>query len=179
MKKIKDLDQECDYFSSSTIDKIAWIELKGNMLQQPTFQSIGVNSGQEYKMRILVGYDGSNAAKDALKLAKDRAKAFDAHVHVVTSRFRAKNNQYNDFRQTELGLEYAKALLEENNIDCETHLLIRGLSPGEDLVLFAEDNQIDEIIVGVRRRSKVGKLLMGSTAQHVVLNSFCPVVTIK
>jgi nucleotide-binding universal stress UspA family protein len=46
-------------------------------------------------------------------------------------------------------------------------------------VQFAEDNQINEIIVGVRRRSKVGKLLMGSTAQHVILNAHCPVVSIK
>ena len=130
-------------------------------------------------MNILVGYDGSNSAKDALKLAKDHAMALDAKVDVVTSMVEAKNSQYDDVRQAELGLEYAKALLEENNIDCETHLLIRGLSPGEDLVQFAEDNRINEIIVGVRRRSKVGKLLMGSTAQHVILNAPCPVVTIK
>ena len=130
-------------------------------------------------MKILVGYDGSNSAKDALKLAKDHAVALDANVDVVTSMEGAKNNQYDDVRQAELGLEYAKALLEEDNIDCETHLLIRGLSPGEDLVQFAEDNQINEVIVGVRRRSKVGKLLMGSTAQHVILNARCPVVTIK
>ena len=130
-------------------------------------------------MNILVGYDGSNSAKDALKLAKDHAMAFDYKVDVVTSMLGAKNNQYDDVRQAELGLEYAKALLEEDNIHCETHLLIRGLSPGEDLVQFAEDNQINEIIVGVRRRSKVGKLLMGSTAQHVILNAPCPVVTIK
>jgi nucleotide-binding universal stress UspA family protein len=130
-------------------------------------------------MNILVGYDGSNSAKDALKLAKDHAMALDAKVDVVTSMVEAKNSQYDDVRQAELGLEYAKALLEEDSIHCETHLLIRGLSPGEDLVQFAEDNQISEIIVGVRRRSKVGKLLMGSTAQHVILNAPCPVVSIK
>ena len=130
-------------------------------------------------MNILVGYDGSNSAKDALKLAKDHAMALDARVDVVTSMVGAKNSQYDDVRQAELGLEYAKALLEEDNIHCETHLLIRGLSPGEDLVEFAEDNLINEIIVGVRRRSKVGKLLMGSTAQHVILNASCPVATIK
>ena len=130
-------------------------------------------------MKILVGYDGSNSAKDALKLAKDHAMALDAKVDIVTSMVGAKNNQYDDVRQAELGLEYAKALLEEDNLDCETHLLIRGLSPGEDLVQFAEDNQINEIIVGVRRRSKVGKLLMGSTAQHVILNAPCPVVSIR
>ena len=130
-------------------------------------------------MKILVGYDGSNSAKDALKLAKDHAMALDAKVDVVTSMEGAQNNQYDDVRQAELGLEFAKALLEEDNVDCETHLLIRGLTPGEDLVQFAEENQINEIFIGVRRRSKVGKLLMGSTAQHVILNAPCPVVSIK
>lgn len=130
-------------------------------------------------MKILVGYDRSDPANDALELAKDHAMAFDADVHVVTSMVGANNSQYDDIQRAELGLDYAKALLEENNIKCETHLLIRGLLPGEDLIKFAEDNQIDEIIVGVRRRSKVSKLLMGSTAQHVIINAHCPVVTIK
>ena len=74
-------------------------------------------------MDILVGYDGSNSAKDALKLAEDRAKAFNAGVHVITSMVGANNDQYEDVRQAELGLEYAKKLLEEDNIHCETHLL--------------------------------------------------------
>ena len=130
-------------------------------------------------MKILVGYDRSNSANDALELAKDHAMAFDANVHVVTSMVSANNNQYDNMQRAELGLEYAKALFEEENIKCETHLLIRGLLPGEDLVKFAEDNQINEIIVGVRKRSKVSKLLMGSTAQHVILNAACPVVSIK
>ena len=65
----------------------------------------------------------------------------------------------------------------ENVLPYKTHLLISGLESGEEIVQFAEDKQINEIIVGVRRRSKVGKLLMGSTAQHVILNAPCSVVT--
>ena len=57
--------------------------------------------------------------------------------------------------------------------------MIRGLSPGEDLVNFAKENEVDEIIVGVKRRSKVGKLILGSTAQYVILEASCPVVSVK
>ena len=130
-------------------------------------------------MKILIGYDGSNSAKDALKLAKDRAKVFNATVDVITSMVGANNDQYEDVRQAELGLEFTKTMLEEDNIPCETHLLVRGYSPGEELVQFAKYNQINEIIVGVRRKSKVGKLLLGSTAQHIILKAPCPVVSIK
>jgi nucleotide-binding universal stress UspA family protein len=68
---------------------------------------------------------------------------------------------------------------ETDDISCETHLLIRGLDAGEDLVEFAHDQQVDQIFIGVRRRSKVEKLVFGSTAQYVILNADCPVVTIK
>ena len=130
-------------------------------------------------MNILVGYDGSNAAKFALQLARDRAKTLDASIDVVTSMVKANENQYDDVRQAVMGLEYTKDMLEGEAIECDTHLLVRGCSPGEDLVEFAEENRIDEIFVGVRRSSKVGKLLLGSTAQYVVLHASCPVVTVK
>lgn len=130
-------------------------------------------------MKILVGYDGTNSAKEALSLAKSHAGAFGAAVEVVTSMQKGTESEKKEIEQAERGLEYAKSLLEENNISCNTHLLIRGLSAGEDLVEFANENQIGEIIVGVKRRSKVGKLLMGSTAQYVILQANCPVVTIK
>jgi nucleotide-binding universal stress UspA family protein len=130
-------------------------------------------------MKILVGYDGSNSAKEALDLAKNHAIAFKGEVDVVTSMVKGTERERQDMDQAKRGLEYAEALFKENNITCKTHLLIRGLSSGEDMVEFAEENSIDEIIVGVKRRSKVGKLLMGSTAQYVILNAHCPVVTVK
>ncbi len=130
-------------------------------------------------MKILVGYDGTNAAKEALSLAKEHAKAFGGTVNIVTSMEKGTESQREEIEQAERGLEWAKSVFEENDIDCKTHLLIRGLMPGEDIVQFAEENEADEIIVGVKRRSKVGKLLMGSTAQYVILKAKCPVVSVK
>ena len=130
-------------------------------------------------MKLLVGYDGSNSAKEALNLAKIHAKAFGASVAVVTSMEKGTEGQREDISQAEKGLEWAKSLFEENEIDCDTHLLIRGLSPGEDIVEFAKENQVDEVVVGVKRRSKVGKLLMGSTAQYIILQAPCPVVSVR
>ena len=130
-------------------------------------------------MRILVGYDGSNSGKEALDLAKNHAIAFKGEIDVITSMLKGTEKEREDIDQAKRGLEYAEALFKENNIPCKTHLLIRGLTSGEDLVEFAKENSIDEIIVGVKRRSKIGKLLMGSTAQYVILNAHCPVVTVK
>ena len=130
-------------------------------------------------MKILVGYDGSNSAKEALKLARQHALAFKASVDVVTSMEQGTEGQQQAIEDAERGLEWAKTLFDEKKIACKTHLLIRGMAPGEDLVEFAKESKTDEIIVGVKRRSKVGKLLMGSTAQFVILQAPCPVVSVK
>ena len=130
-------------------------------------------------MKILVGYDGTNAAKEALNLAKTHAKAFGAAVEVVTSMEKGTEAQREEIEQAESSLEWVQSLFDEGEIPCTTHLLIRGLTPGEDIVEFAKEKEADEIIVGVKRRSKVGKLLMGSTAQYVILNAACPVISVK
>ncbi len=130
-------------------------------------------------MKILVGYDGSGAAKDALNTTKKYAAALAAQVHIVTSMVKGTEDDQEEIFQAERGLEYAKSVFSAEKMACETHLLIRGLSPGEDLVRFAEENDVDLAVVGVKRRSKVGKLLMGSTAQFVIIKAPCPVLSIK
>jgi nucleotide-binding universal stress UspA family protein len=130
-------------------------------------------------MKILVGYDGSNSAMEALRLAKGHAQAFGASVEVVTSMFKGSEDEQEEIRKAEKGLAYAQSYLEGEGVTCANHLLIRGLSPGEDLVQFAQEQGVGEIVIGIRRRSKVGKLMFGSTAQYVILNAGCPVVTVK
>ena len=130
-------------------------------------------------MEIMVGYDDSRVAKDALDIAMQHAQAFDARVHIVTSMVSRIDIPKKEFDRVEKKLEYAESLFKGKKISCKTHLLVRGLQAGEDLVQFAKDTGIDEIIIGVRRRSKVGKLIFGSTAQYVILNATCPVLTVK
>ena len=130
-------------------------------------------------MKILVGYDGSNSAKEALNLARTHAQAFNATICVITSMQHGTENEVADIEAANNGLEWAQKLVSEDGLTCETHLLIRGKTPGEDLVSYAAENNVDEIFIGVRRRSKVGKLLMGSTAQQIILKAKCPVMTVK
>ena len=130
-------------------------------------------------MEIMVGYNDSRVAKDALKLAMQHAQAFDAKVHIVTSMVGGADVPRKTFERVEKKLEYAESLCKDKKISCKTHLLVRGLEAGEDLVQFAKGKDIDEIVIGIKRRSKVGKLFFGSTAQYVILKATCPVLTIK
>ena len=131
-------------------------------------------------MKILVGYDGSKAAMDALKWAQRHAEAMDAKLEIVYAITRFDPKNYHEVQKAEQDLERGvKDIVNRENISYKTHVLLNELSPGDQLVKFAESNNIDEIIIGVRRRSKVGKLIIGSTAQHVILNAPCLVVTVN
>ena len=130
-------------------------------------------------MEILVGFDGSNSAKDALALAKKHAAAFDATVIIVSSLTGGSVTHAVEVEHATENLETAKKMFDEDGVQCETKLLVRGMTPGEDIVDYAKEKAIDEIIIGIKRRSKVGKLLFGSNAQYIIIKAPCPVVTVK
>lgn len=130
-------------------------------------------------MNIMVGYDTSNVSKEAVELSLSHARAFKAKVFLVRSMKGGPEVPRSDFENAELELKRENAVYDESGIPNESRLLVRNLTPGEDLVQFARENDIGEIIIGVKRRSKVGKMLFGSTAQYVILNAPCPVLTVK
>lgn len=57
-----------------------------------------------------------------------------------------------------------------------------GLSDADAVgavLALAEQEDAEVLVVGVRRRSAVGKLLLGSTAQRLLLEARCPVLAVK
>ena len=130
-------------------------------------------------MKILVGYRGTNVGKDLLDLAIKHAKAFDGVVQLITSLPGGEKTTKEQVLEAEEKLESAKQFLQSHGVQFEAHLLIRGKTPGEDIIAFAAENNCDEIMIGVKSRSKVGKILFGSTAQYVILKAVCPVVSVK
>jgi nucleotide-binding universal stress UspA family protein len=130
-------------------------------------------------MKILVGYDESRVAEAALTLALKHAKAFGADILVVTSLEQGPMLKKEDIDMAESKLEKIKTPFTADDIPCETRTTVSYQSPGEDLVNFAKENDVDEIIIGVKRRSKVGKLVFGSNAQYVILEAPCPVVSVQ
>jgi nucleotide-binding universal stress UspA family protein len=130
-------------------------------------------------MNILVAYDGTKEAKEAVRLAAKHAKAFNAKTILAYSLVGGPEIPRQEFDRAEKELQMQEITLREEGVDCETLLSVRGLETGEDIIRLAEEKSADEIIIGIQRKSKVGKLLFGSTAQYVILNANCPVVTIR
>jgi len=130
-------------------------------------------------MKFLVGYDNAKKSEHVLALAKKYAKAFKAEIHFLTSTSYGPELETTEFEEIKAALEKLKSDFKNDGIDCETHIVSRSISPGEDLVDFARRASIDKIIIGSRKKSKIGILLLGSTAQYVVLEADCPVVVVK
>ena len=130
-------------------------------------------------MKILVGYKGGNVGRELLKIALSHAKAFDGELLIVTSMVGGEKAESEKVQKAEDDLKKVEKHFEENGVSCKTHLLVRGLDVGEDIVNFANEKKVDEIIIGVKSRSKVGKLIFGSTAQAVILQAECPVLAVK
>lgn len=130
-------------------------------------------------MKYMVGYNASPSAQRALRLAASEAKKSGALVYVVTSVEGGSGETLQDIQSVEDKLREAKNLFTNEHVQCETMQLARGLSPGEDMVKFAQDNAIDHIFLGIEKKSRTRKILLGSTAQYVILKGPCPVTTIK
>jgi len=130
-------------------------------------------------MKIMVGYKGTNVGKDLMDIAVKHARAFGGQILIVTSLVGGDKTERQKIVEAEKNLEQAKAYFDDFGLKSDTHLLIRGFDAGEDLVKFAREKNVDEIILGVKSRSKVGKLIFGSTAQVVILEAHCPVLTVK
>lgn len=129
-------------------------------------------------MKLLVGYDGSALAQRALTMAQKRAKSMNAELYVFTS---AHNGNIDDPKNTRLqtGLKDAEIMCNACGLDCQIEMSNEKLSAAEDLIRYAKEMDVDEIIIGIRKRSSLGKMLFGSTARQVLLEAPCPVLTVK
>jgi len=130
-------------------------------------------------MEFLVCYDDSAVSKDALRAAQKHAAQWNADIRIVSAVTRVEPIKHEKITKMEAQLELEiGALFEGMNIPYTVNLHVDEVEAGEKIVKIARRKKVDLIFLGIRKRSKVGKLLFGSTAQYVILNAHCPVVTV-
>lgn len=135
--------------------------------------------GKEFTMKILVSYNGTKESQAALDLARTHAKLFNAKMVVLSSSEGGKGEKLEDINKIKQDLEKIQEEIIKSGVECQVEQLARGLMPGEDIVLYAEENDIDQIYVGIRKKSRTSKLILGSTAQYIILKAKCPVISVK
>lgn len=128
---------------------------------------------------VVVGYVPKPEGEAALTSAIAEAKLREAKIVVVNSHRGGSEFDQEASARAEADMKRIGALLEESGIEHEVRQLVRGFEPAEDLISIADSADADLIVIGLRRRSPVGKLILGSNAQRILLDAKCPVLAVK
>jgi nucleotide-binding universal stress UspA family protein len=136
----------------------------------------------------MVAVDGSEHSLKAAEYALEVAKSFNAQLFAitVTSVPQSYHLRQEDVLEESSEMNDSKAWLEKfsreaktDNIELKTEL-INSHRPVDYVILeYAEENNIDLIVVGTRGRSGFKRLLLGSIASSVVTYAHCPVMVVK
>lgn len=128
-------------------------------------------------MTIVVGYVPKPEGRAALRRGVAEALLRKEDLLVINA---ARGDSYADagFAPQE-ELEAVRAELDRSNVQFEVRQLVRGADPSDEVLSAAAAAGADLIVIGIRRRTPVGKLILGSTAQQILLEADCPVLSVK
>jgi nucleotide-binding universal stress UspA family protein len=130
-------------------------------------------------MSIVVGYVPTNEGRAALKRAAEECLLRKTKLIVIHSNRGGRDFDSDQAAMYEEELGRIKEELGKAGLEHEVRQLVRGLEPAEDLIGVAQEEDADFIVIGLRRRSPVGKLILGSNAQRILLDAPCPVLAVK
>ena len=130
-------------------------------------------------MSIVVGYVPTKEGRAALTTAAAEARLRNARLIVINSNRGGKDLDRAEAAKYESELDEVRQMLTDAGVEHEVRQLVRGLEPAEDLIGVADEVGAALIVIGLRRRTPVGKLILGSNAQRVLLDAPCPVLAVK
>ena len=126
---------------------------------------------------VVVGYVPTQEGESALSHAMEEARSRQARLLVVNT---SRGDALVDERYVDEGqLGELEHRLAGSGVPYEVIHAIRGRDAAEEILALADERRADLVVIGLRRRSAVGKLLLGSTAQRVLLEAQCPVLSVK
>jgi nucleotide-binding universal stress UspA family protein len=126
---------------------------------------------------IVVGYIPTPEGRAALAAAIEEAFRRDKSLLVLNA---SRGDAYADPSfAPEAELASVREQLSAAGVGFDVRQLVRGKEPADEVVEAAADVDAELIVIGLRRRSAVGKLILGSTAQRILLDAPCPVLAVK
>lgn len=127
---------------------------------------------------IVVGYVRRPEAEAAFERAIDEARERDAKLVVLHSSPGGPREDVDEVLEYREKFQDIDQHLQSLGIDYDLRDFARGKSVAEDVLETAEEYDAGLIVIGLRRRSAVGKLILGSNAQDILLNATCPVLAV-
>ncbi len=130
-------------------------------------------------MAIVVGYVSTKEGRAAVDRAVAECKLRGDRLIVIHSDRGGPSLTGDTALKNERDLEAVRKELSETGVEVEVRGLVRGKEPAEDLIAVADETGAELIVIGLRRRTPVGKLILGSNAQRVLLDAPCAVLAVK
>jgi nucleotide-binding universal stress UspA family protein len=128
-------------------------------------------------MTILVAYvprpEGQAALDKGLEIARRRQE------RLVVVNASPGGNQEDASMADVPDVERVERVLAESGLNAEFKQFVRGKSAVAEIEAMVESLQVSLLIIGLRKRSPVGKLILGSVAQDILLSVPCPVLAVK
>lgn len=128
---------------------------------------------------VVVGYVPKPEGEAALEKAVQEAQLRGLKLVVVSSHRGGAEFDEKAARAQDEMLAGVRRRLDATGVPYVIRQLVRGFDPADDLISIAEANAAELIVIGLRRRSPVGKLILGSNAQRILLDAHCPVLAVK
>lgn len=131
-------------------------------------------------MKFMVSYGDPASSAIAVKEAQRHALVWGAGIEVVNVVERVDPIKPSRLEEMEARFEAeVRALFDGVDVPCNAQLQVDDVDVGETIVHIAKRKKVDLIFIGLKKKSRVGKLLFGSTAQYIILNAPCPVVSVN
>lgn len=128
-------------------------------------------------MTVLVGYVPSPEGEAALRTGIDEARLRGEKLLVVNT---SRGDAYVDPRfAQEPDLAHVREDLAALGVEFDVRQVLGGGDAAEEIIELAEHADVSLVVIGLRRRSAVGKLITGSAAQQILLGAGCPVLAVK
>ena len=126
---------------------------------------------------IVLGFTPTTIGRAALREAIEEARRREAFLHVVNA---SRADTYVDNNLADAGqLSELETALADSGVPHRVVQRVGRKEPADEILDAAEQASAALVVIGLRRRSPVGKLLMGSTGQRVLLESPCSVLAVK
>lgn len=126
---------------------------------------------------IVIGYIPTKQGEVALTAGIEEARAHGDSILVVNMSRDDKLVDAN--RAPSADLDRLDHDLAESGVPHEVRRIEHGTDPAVALLEVAAEVDARLLVIGLRHRTAVGKLLLGSTAQRVLLDAPCPVLAVK
>lgn len=128
-------------------------------------------------MTIVVAYVPRPEGQAALDKGMEIAKRRNERLIVVNA---SPGGPKEDVSMADVSdVERVEKLLRDAKLDAEFKQFVRGNNAVEEIQALVDKLPASLLIIGLRKRSAVGKLILGSVAQELLLSVSCPVLAVK